>query len=69
LVKDKEIMNNDIENIKQNLSEYVNSNKNFFNLYKHRKINDDVNNNINNTHFLLGSQLINCNERRLTHRK
>ena len=62
-------MNNDKKNIKQNLSEYVNSNKKFFNLYQHGKINDDANNNINNTYFLLGPQLINCNKRRLTHRK
>ena len=59
LEKNKELMNNDIKNIKQNLSEYVNRNKKFFNLYQHGTINDDANNDINNTYFLLGYDILN----------
>jgi len=55
----KELMNKDINNIKQNLYDYVNKNKKFFNL-SHQGINtDDVNNDINNTYFLLGYDILN----------
>ena len=59
LEKNKELMNNDIKNIKQTLSEYVNRNKKFYNLYQHGTNNDDANNDINNTYFLLGYDILN----------
>ena len=55
----KELMNNDINNIKKNLVEYVKKNKKFFNLNQPGINNEDTNTDINNTYFLLGYDIIN----------
>ena len=55
----KNSMNQSINNIKQNLTEYVKRNKKFFNLDNPGIINEDTNNDINNTYFLLGYDILN----------
>ena len=55
----KELMNNDINNIKRNLVEYVKKNKKFFNLNQPGANNEDTNTDINNTYFLLGYDILN----------
>ena len=54
----KDLMNKSINNIKSNLNDYVNRNKKFFNLEHSNIINDDFNNDINNTYFLLGYDIL-----------
>ena len=55
----KELMNNNINNIKKNLIEYVKRNKKFFNLEQPGINNEDMNTDINNTYFLLGYDILN----------
>ncbi len=55
----KELMNKDINTIKQNLYDFVNKNKKFFNLEQQVININDVNNDINNTYFLLGYDILN----------
>ena len=59
LEKNKELMNNDIKNIRQNLCEYINKNKKFFNLNQPGTNIEDANKDINNTYFLLGYDILN----------
>ena len=54
----RELMNKSIDNIKINLIEYVNRNKKFFNLEQPGINTDDINNDINNTYFLLGYDIL-----------
>ena len=58
LEENKELMSKSINEIKKNLCEYVDKNKKFFNL-DGTGINEEVNNDINNTHFLLSYDILN----------
>ena len=58
LEKNKEAMNNSVKKINQNLSEFVKRNKKFFNLNQPGVNNEDANNDINNTYFLLGYDIL-----------
>ena len=60
LETNKNLMNKSIKSIKQNLTEYVKRNKKFFNLDSTGITNDDIiNNDINNTYFLLSYDILN----------
>ena len=54
----KELMNKSINSIKNNLTEYVKRNKKFFNLNEPGIHNEEYNNDINNTYFLLGYDIL-----------
>ena len=54
----KESMNKSINSIKQNLIEFVKRNKKFFNFSQPGINNEDANNDINNTYFLLGYDIL-----------
>jgi hypothetical protein len=54
----KESMNKSINSIKQNLLEFVKRNKKFFNFSQPGINNEDANNDINNTYFLLGYDIL-----------
>ena len=58
LEKNKELMNKSVDKINQNLSEFVKRNKKFFNLSQPGVNNEDANNDINNTYFLLGYDIL-----------